>query len=85
MRLGIASGVLPGRLRSSETGVGSKKLFFADVRDESISSPEKFQARIRRRELTFMIRGKSAVMDMTDWRKKLLYSFIMTVWYLFSR
>lgn len=78
MRLGIASGVLPGRLRSSETGVGSKKLIFADVGGESSSSPEKFQARIHHKERTFMIRGKRAVMGMTQQRKKILNSLIVT-------
>lgn len=78
MRLGIASGVIPGRLRSSETGVGDKKLFFADVEVESVSSSEKFQPRTRRVKQALRVRGKKAVMGMTDWRKKLLNGFIVT-------
>lgn len=78
MRLGIASGITPGRLRSSETGVGDKKHFFADVGVESVSPSKKFRPRIRRMEQAFRVRGKKAVMDMTDWKKKLLNGFIVT-------
>lgn len=78
MRLGIASGVIPGRLRSSETGVGDKQLLVADVDVESVFSSEKFRPRIRRVEHAFRVRGKKAVMGMTDWKKKLLNGFIVT-------
>lgn len=78
MRLGIASGTLPGRLRSSENGAGNKKRFFASVDVESGSSSKKFQPQIRRMEQTFLVCGNREMRGMTDGRKKLLNSFIVT-------
>jgi hypothetical protein len=78
MRLGISSGDLPGRLRSSETGIGNKKLFCADVRGEIVCPSKKFHPRIRRMEQVFMARGRKVVKGMTDRMKKLLNGFIVT-------